>query len=206
MMPTLLRSASKAPDFVAFGVFQSSRQMPSCTCSRFIRSIISLDAAGLTTSPRSSLSMIVTISRGLVRPRPKRTFSSFLPSSLSPPPPTLRMRRVSVRPSDCMRALTASAPPSASITRLVAVLSLITIISVTASRKVRCKPSENSCRMPEPETFFSFVSTSSSVHFARPSATRAKASIMTATLMVLAVRTRPSPPKEYSAPVSRFLA
>ena len=71
-------------------------------------------------------------------------------------------------------------------------LSLRIIIRLTASRSVSLSPSERSLRIPEPETFFSFVRTTSSVHFAFPSATRANASIITAILIVLAVRTRSS--------------
>jgi hypothetical protein len=122
-------------------------------------------------------------------------FSSRRPSALSPPPKTLRISRVSLKPSESMRALTASAVRT-SITMLVAVLSESVIIRRTASRKLMRRPSESSGKIPAPPTFFSFVSVNSSVHFARPSATRANASTMTAILMVLAVRTRSSPRSE----------
>src|SRR6266511_14408 len=149
----LLRSASSAPDLVALGTRHCSRQMPLVPCSRFISSSISLDTAGLITSPRSSFSTSVAISCGVVRPRPNRLLSSFLPSKLSPPPKTRRIRRVSLSPSDSIRALIASVVKT-SITRFVAVLSLKIIINVTPSRNVRCKPSANSLRIPEPPTFF----------------------------------------------------
>ena len=47
--------------------------------------------------------------------------------------------------------------------------------------------------LKDPETFSSSVRSNSSVHFALPSATRAKASTMIASLIVLAVRTCSSP-------------
>src|SRR5258708_26879986 len=88
----------------------------------------------------------------------------------------------------------------------VAVLSLISIIRLTQSRSVSRSPSASSGNTPDPPYRAALVSTNSSVHFARPSATRPNASIITATLMVLAVRTRSSPSSEYVSPVSRFFA
>ena len=92
----------------AFGTRHRLRQTPFVPCSRFIRSNISFETAGLTTSPRSSFSNRVAISRGVVRPSPKRLLASTCPSRLTPPPPTRRMMRVCLKPSDSIRALTES--------------------------------------------------------------------------------------------------
>jgi hypothetical protein len=89
---------------------------------------------------------------------------------------------------------------------LVAVLSLTTIIRLTASRSVRRVPSANSPSTPDPLTFFSFVSTTSWSHQSVPAATWANTVTMIGSLIVLAVRTRSSPRRLQVAPVSRFLA
>src|SRR5258708_39321976 len=88
----------------------------------------------------------------------------------------------------------------------VGVLSRTSTIGLPQSRSVGRTPSASSGNTPDPPYRAALVSTNSSVHFARPSATRPNASIITATLMVLAVRTRSSPSSEYVSPVSRFFA
>ena len=70
---------------------------------------------------------------------------------LSPPLPIFRRILICFIPSDSIRAFTASVV-NTSRTKFVAVLSLTSIIRFTPSRSVRCSPSENSCRIPEPET------------------------------------------------------
>jgi hypothetical protein len=71
----------------------------------------------------------------------------------------LRISRVFGKPSASIRALTASAVRW-SITRLVAVLSEITIIRRIASCSVSRSPGANSPRMPEPPTCEAAVSVS----------------------------------------------
>src|SRR5579864_600997 len=94
-----------------------------------------------------------------------------------------------------------------SSTRLVAVLSLKTIIRWTRSASGRRSPAENSLpRTPEPETLSASWSVERSVHLTLPSSTASNVAARIASLMVLAVRTLSSARRAKVLPESRFLA
>ncbi|MCX7051269.1 MAG: hypothetical protein NTV91_05505, partial [Proteobacteria bacterium] len=95
------------------------------------------------------------------------------------------MARVRRRSSESMWSLTASAPIRSS-TRLVAVLSLTTIINLTESRSEMVSPLLNSDSTPDPDTLDAAETVRRSSQRARPAATCAATAQAIGSLMVLA--------------------